>query len=83
MWIRARSMGAWNALLWPQIIPGTADKSLWTLQVGFAYIASAKTANTIGLGLAGAVFSAFPILILYIFTQNKIIEGVATAGVKG
>lgn len=76
-------MGAWNDLLWPQIILGTADKSLWTLQVGIAYISSSKTANTIGLSLAGAVFSALPILILYIFTQNKIIEGVATAGVKG
>ena len=76
-------MGAWNDLLWPQIILGTADKSLWTLQVGIAYISGSKTANTIGLSLAGAVFSAMPILILYIFTQNKIIEGVATAGVKG
>lgn len=76
-------MGAWNDLLWPQIILGTADKSLWTLQVGIAYISASKTANTIGLSLAGAMFSAVPILILYIFTQNQIIEGVATAGVKG
>lgn len=76
-------MGAWNDLLWPQIILGTADKSLWTLQVGIAYISASKTANSIGLSLAGAVFSAVPILIIYIFTQNKIIEGVATSGVKG
>lgn len=76
-------MGAWNDLLWPQIILGTADKSLWTLQVGIAYISNRKDAITIGLSLAGAVFSALPILILYIFTQNKIIEGVATSGVKG
>lgn len=76
-------MGAWNDLLWPQIILGTADKSLWTLQVGIAYISGDKTANAIGMSLAGAVFSALPILILYIFTQNKIIEGVATTGVKG
>lgn len=76
-------MGAWNDLLWPQIILGTSDKSLWTLQVGIAYISGGKTANVIGLGLAGAVFSALPILVLYVFTQNKIIEGVATSGVKG
>ncbi|MCH5158238.1 MAG: carbohydrate ABC transporter permease [Clostridiales bacterium] len=76
-------MGAWNDLLWPQIILGTADKALWTLQVGIAYISGSKTANTIGLGLAGAVFSALPIIVLYIFTQNKIIEGVAASGVKG
>ncbi|MCH5165028.1 MAG: carbohydrate ABC transporter permease [Clostridiales bacterium] len=76
-------MGAWNDLLWPQIILGTGNKSLWTLQVGIAYISGDKTANAIGISLAGAIFSALPIIILYIFTQNKIIEGVATSGVKG
>ncbi len=75
-------MGAWNDLLWPQVILGTADKSLWTLQVGIAYIAGSKTANSIGINLASAIVSAVPILILYIFTQNKIIEGVAATGVK-
>ncbi len=76
-------MGAWNDLLWPQIILGTADKSLWTLQVGIAYLAGGKTVNSIGLSLAGAMFSAIPIIIIYCFTQNKIIEGVATSGLKG
>lgn len=75
-------MGSWNDLLWPQVILGTADKSLWTLQVGIAYIAGSKTANSIGINLASAIVSAVPILILYIFTQNKIIEGVAATGVK-
>lgn len=76
-------MGAWNDLLWPQIVLGTADKSLWTLQVGVAYISSDKTANAMGLSLASAIFSAAPIILLYIFTQNKIIDGVAATGVKG
>jgi len=76
-------MGSWNDLLWPQIILGTADKSLWTLQVGIAYISSGKTANAIGLSLSGAIFSAIPIIILYIFTQDRIIEGVSNTGVKG
>lgn len=76
-------MGSWNDLMWPQIILGTADQSLWTLQVGVAYLSQSKTANSIGLNLASAMFSAVPIILLYIFTQNQIIDGVAASGVKG
>lgn len=76
-------MGSWNDLMWPQIILGTADMNLWTLQVGIAFLSRSKTANSIGLNLAGAIFSAIPIILLYIFTQNQIIEGVASSGVKG
>lgn len=76
-------MGSWNDLLWPQVILGTSDPSLWTLQVGIAALSQSKTANTIGLNLASAMFSAIPIILLYIFTQNQIIEGVAASGVKG
>lgn len=76
-------MGGWNDLLWPQVILGTADMNLWTLQVGIAALSQSKTANSIGLNLASAMFSAVPIILLYIFMQNKIIEGVASSGVKG
>lgn len=75
-------MNNWNDLMWPQIILGTADQNLWTLQVGIAYLSQSKTANTIGLNLAGAMFSAIPIVLLYIFIQNQIIDGVAASGVK-
>lgn len=76
-------MGSWNDLMWPQIILGTADQKLWTLQVGVAFLSQSKTANSIGLNLASAIFSAIPIILLYIFTQSKIIDGVASSGVKG
>ena len=76
-------MGSWNDLLWPQIILGTNDPTLWTLQVGIAAQFSSKTANVMGLNLASAMFSAIPIILLYVFTQNQIIEGVASSGVKG
>jgi ABC-type glycerol-3-phosphate transport system permease component len=69
--------------MWPQIILGANDMDLWTLQMGIAYISSSKTANTMGISLAGAIFTALPILILYILTQNKIIDGIAATGVKG
>lgn len=76
-------MGAWNDLMWPQIILGTADMKLWTLQVGVAFLSQSKTANAIGLNLASAMFAAIPVVLLYIFTQNQIIEGAASSGVKG
>ncbi len=74
-------MGSWNDLFWPQIVLGPT-KELWTLPVGIASLNNTTRGDTIGLSLAGAIFSAIPILILYIFTQNKIIEGVANTGVK-
>ncbi len=74
-------MGSWNDLFWPQIVLGPS-KELWTLPVGIASISNTTRGDTIGLSLASAIFSAIPIFILYLFTQNKIIEGVANSGVK-
>ncbi|MGM9874051.1 MAG: carbohydrate ABC transporter permease [Bacilli bacterium] len=74
-------MGSWNDLFWPQIVLGEA-KELWTLPVGIASISNTTKGDTVGLSLASAIFSAIPIFILYLFTQNKIIEGVANTGVK-
>lgn len=74
-------MGSWNDLFWPQIVLGP-EKELWTLPVGIASISNTTRGDTIGLSLASAIFSAIPIFILYLFTQNKIIEGVANTGVK-
>ena len=76
-------MGSWNDLMWPQIILGANDMDKWTLQMGVAYISGSRSANTMGMSLAGAMFSAIPIMILFVITQNKIIDGVAASGVKG
>lgn len=76
-------MGGWNDLIWPQMLYGVKDTNLWTLQVGMAYIINnSKTSNLIGCALAGGVVCLLPILVIYIITQNKIIEGMATSGIK-
>lgn len=76
-------MGGWNDLVWPQMLFGTKDTKLWTLQIGMAYIInSSKTSDLIGTALAGGVICVLPVLIVYIIAQNKIIEGMATAGIK-
>lgn len=76
-------MGGWNDLVWPQMLYGTKDTKLWTLQVGMAYvIQNSRTSDTVGSALAGGVICFIPILIVYIIAQNKIIEGMASAGIK-
>lgn len=78
-------MGGWNDLIWPNMLYGSDvnNKKLWTLQVGINYLLNSnRSADTIGTSLAGGVICVLPVLIVYLFTANKIVEGMATAGVK-
>lgn len=76
-------MGGWNDLVWPQMLFGMQDSKKWTLQVGMAYIINnSKTANLIGSALAGGVVCLVPVLAMYIVAQDKIIDGMASAGIK-
>ena len=79
-------MGAWNDLIWPQMLYGAQDTDLWTLQVGMANIISyvkASSTNLIGTALAGGVICLLPVLVMYIIAQDKIIEGMSSSGIKG
>jgi multiple sugar transport system permease protein len=76
-------MGGWNDLVWPQMLYGIKDGKLWTLQVGMAYIINnSKTANLQGMAFASGVVCLAPVLVVYLIAQNKIIEGMASAGIK-
>lgn len=77
-------MGGWNDLIWPQMLYGASnDTSLWTLQVGIAYIIGQfRSGNLIGTALASGVLCLLPVLVMYIIAQDKIIEGMASTGIK-
>lgn len=79
-------MGGWNDLIWPQTLYGGNDnlKHLWTLQVGMAYIVhNNRTVDLIGTALASGVICIAPVFVMYLFAQRYIIEGMASAGIKG
>ena len=80
-------MGGWNDLIWPQMLyPGSTktNMKLWTLQVGMAYVVNnSRSADQVGSALAGGVIAVLPVLIVYLIAQNKIIEGMSSAGIKG
>jgi multiple sugar transport system permease protein len=71
---------SWNDFLWPLLILN--DRVLQTLPVGLATIQGQYTFDY-GKLMAGAVVTAAPVLILYIFLQRYIIQNVAMTGLKG
>lgn len=70
----------WNDFLWPVYVLFSADNQ--TLQVGLSTLQSANSVRY-DLLMAGAVIASAPVLLLYIFAQRFIIEGVSRSGLKG
>ncbi len=70
----------WNELLRPVLY--ISDKNLRTLTMGLTSFQGAYESQW-NLLLAGSVVSIAPLVILYIFAQRYIVEGIATTGLKG
>jgi multiple sugar transport system permease protein len=73
-------MGAWNNFLWPLIV--LTDRKKWTLQLGLGNMGT-QFGNYQHYLMAGALISIIPIVIVYIFTQRYVEEGLAVGGLKG
>ena len=70
----------WNDLLWPLVALTNPD--IMTVPVGLATVGgtfSQRYADT----LAGAILGALPLLLLFLFFQRRIVEGIAGTGLKG
>ena len=75
--------GSWNNLLWPQLIL-TGENSYWqTITVALTGYTGGSAWGTAGVATATSVFALLPIIIIFIITQNKMIDGLASTGVKG
>lgn len=74
-------MGSWNDYLWPQVVLMSADAANLTLPVGLSKISGTYNYDY-GLTMAAAIISIIPVIIVYAFTQDKIIEGVSRTGIK-
>lgn len=76
-------LGNWNDFMWPQqmsIGVQLFEPQLLTLPVGLAKLSGAKTGDV--SPLAGAVLSAIPVMLVYVFAQKYIIDGVSRSGIK-
>jgi len=70
----------WNDFLWPVYILFSPESQ--TLPPGLATLQSSYTTN-FTVVMAGGVIASIPVLILYMFAQRYIIEGVSRSGLKG
>jgi multiple sugar transport system permease protein len=70
----------WNDFLWPVYALLNADNQ--TLPPGLATLQNANSTDYAVL-MAGAMIASVPVIILFIFFQRYIIEGVSRSGLKG
>jgi multiple sugar transport system permease protein len=70
----------WNDFVWPIYVLFSPERL--TLPAGLATLQAAYNIDY-PVVMAGATIAAVPVLLLYIFVQKYVIEGVATSGLKG
>jgi multiple sugar transport system permease protein len=73
-------LGNWNDFLWPVFVLFSPERL--TLPPGLSTLQGAFSTDYPVI-MAGATIASVPVLILYIFVQRYIIQGVATSGLKG
>ena len=73
-------MGAWNALLWPMLV--ISDASKYTVPIGLNTLWS-PYGNNYDLMITGSCFAILPLLLIYLFAQRFIVEGMTAGAVKG
>ncbi len=71
----------WNEYLWPLII--TSTDSMRTLTTGISRLQDAEGNAQFGVLMAGALFVVIPVVIVFLFAQRFVVEGIAAGAVKG
>lgn len=73
-------INSWNSYLWPLI--STNSREMRTLPVGLAYF-STEAGTDYNTLMAFSLMIIMPTIIVYLFTQKYIIQGVSKTGLKG
>jgi sn-glycerol 3-phosphate transport system permease protein len=71
----------WNEYLWPLIVTNTAE--MRTLPVGISYLFDQEGNTDWGVVMAASIFVILPLLVVFIWAQKHIIEGITAGATKG
>ncbi|MCR5740591.1 MAG: carbohydrate ABC transporter permease [Lachnospiraceae bacterium] len=73
------AMGSWNSILWPLLVLKGANK--FTLPIGLNTLLT-PYGNNYDVLIAGSMFGILPILIVFLFFQKYIIDGMTAGAIK-
>ena len=71
---------SWNQFLWPLVVG--QDQDMWTVQVSLSTLMTAQTINLHQVFMA-ALISIVPLVLVFVFLQRYLVQGVAETGIKG
>lgn len=74
------ALGAWNSYLWPRAV--TTEQRWNTVQIALRAVSTANP-EQLNRGVAAALISALPVLILLLVFQKQIVRGLTAGSVKG
>lgn len=72
---------SWNGLNWIKLLTAGEDTKFKTITVALTGHTGGSWSE-LGDNMATSVFALIPIIIVFIITQDKMIDGIATTGVK-
>lgn len=71
----------WNDYLWPLVV--TTTQQMRTLPIGIAYLFNQEGNTDWGVIMAASIFVIFPLLVIFLWAQKHIIEGLTAGATKG
>ena len=71
----------WNDFLWPLLVTNTRDMRV--LPIGIYWLMVEEGTIEWGLVMAGTLFVVLPVLLVFLYAQQYIVEGIAAGAVKG
>ena len=71
----------WNAYLWPLVVTRTVE--MRPLTVGISYLFDTEGNTNYGVVMAATCFVVLPLILLFIWAQRFIIDGIAAGATKG
>lgn len=71
----------WNDFLWPLIVTNT--KEMRVLPIGIRGLILEEGSIDWGVVMAGTLFVVLPVLLVFLYAQRYIVDGIAAGAVKG
>ena len=73
-------MDAWNDYLWPLVM--LTKESMMTVPVALGMV-NGQYERNFGVQMAGSLISIVPVVLIYLFAQSKMKDGLTLGGIKG